>query len=287
MDLLFKSRQNVLHNTCMYDGSYRPYSKPDNKRVYVHVESNHPPSIKKNVPKMINDRLSTLSSNKEVFMSAVKPYEEALKESGYKYKMKYEEKNLEEMNKKKRRNRHKRQHWFNPPHSDNLRTNVGKKFIDIVKSEFTEDHVLHQIFNKNTIRLSYSCMPNMSKKVSMHNGKVFQQFMEEEQNLQNQNLQNQNLQNAQNQNLQQNRKKKKKKEKSCNCTNGVASCPLDGKCISEKSIVYSCKVTRLDDFTCETYTGLTDNTFKQRWYGHNSDFRKKKNFILSFTWSKI
>jgi len=40
------------------DGSYKPFSKPDNKPVYVHAESNHPPAIKKNIPKMINDRLS-------------------------------------------------------------------------------------------------------------------------------------------------------------------------------------------------------------------------------------
>ena len=157
------------------------------------------------------------------------------------------------MNKKKKRNRHKRQHWFNPPHSDNVRTNVAGKFINIVKSQFTPDHVLHNIFNEKTIRVSYSCMPNMSKKVSMHNGKVFQEHMQEQnqnlqnqqnQNLQNQNLQNQNLQNQnlQNQNLQnqnQNKKKKKKDEKPCNCRNGVASCPLQGKCIKEQSIIYT------------------------------------------------
>ena len=244
------------------DSSYKPFTKPDNKPKYVHTESNHPRAIKKNIPKMINDRLSTLSSSEEAFKSAYKPYQEALKESGYKYEMKYEEKNIDEMNKKKRRNRHKRTHWFNPPHSDTLRTNVGEKFITIVKSEFTEDHVLHKIFNVKTIRLSYSCMPNMSKKVSMHNGKVFQQHIEEteqnSQNLQNQNLQNQNLQN---QNLQQRKTKQKKKKenvvKLCNCRGGIGNCPLAGRCNIEKSVVYTCKVTRLDDQTSESYTGLT------------------------------
>ena len=180
------------------------------------------------------------------------------------------------MNKKKKRNRRKRQHWFNPPHSDNLRTNVGEKFINIVKSEFNEDHELHSIFNVNTIRLSYSCMPNMAKKIAMHNGKVFQEHREEEkqnlQNLQNQNLQNQNLQNQ-----RKKKNKKKQNEKPCNCRGAIASCPLGGKCISERNIVYTCKVTRLDDNTYETYTGLTDNTFKQRYYGHNNDFSKRKN----------
>ena len=271
------------------DGSYKPYSKPDNKPIYVHAQSNHPPSIKKNVPKMINKRLSTLSSNEEIFNAATKPYEDALKESGYNYQMKYEEINLDDLNKKKKRNRRKRQHWFNPPHSDNLRTNIGEKFINIVKSEFTEDHVLHSIFNVNTVRLSYSCMPNMSSKISMHNGKVFQEHMKENeeniqnQNLQNQNLQNQNLQNQnrQNQNRQnqsrQNPSQNKQKSKPCNCRGGAANCPLGGKCNVEKSIVYTCKVTRLDNSTYETYTGLTADTFKQRLYGHNSDFNKRKH----------
>ena len=35
-------------------------------------------------------------------------------------------------------------------------------------------------------------------------------------------------------------------------------------------------MTRLDDFTFETYTGLTEGPFKQRLYGHNADFKKKK-----------
>ena len=100
--------------------SYKPYLKVNSEPVYVHVESNHPKKIKENIPKMINDRLCTLSSNEEMFKATKKPYEEALQKSGYKCDLKYEEKNIYEMNKKKRRNRHKRQHWFNPPHSDNL-----------------------------------------------------------------------------------------------------------------------------------------------------------------------
>ena len=222
-----------------------------------------------------------MSSSEEAFESSKKPYEEALKDSGYKYEMKYEQKNLSDMNKKKKRNRKKRQHWFNPPHSDNVRTNVGEKFINIIKSEFTEDHILHSIFNVNTIRLSYSCMPNMAKKVSMHNGKVFQEHMKENeqnlQNIQNQNLQNQNQnlqnQNLQNQNLQNQNQNLQQQNKTCNCRNGTATCPLEGKCISEESIIYTCKVTRLDDHSYETYTGLTKNTFKSRWDGHNFDIR--------------
>ena len=44
------------------DGTYKPYIKPNDVPLYVNKESNHPPSIKKNIPLSINKRLSALSS---------------------------------------------------------------------------------------------------------------------------------------------------------------------------------------------------------------------------------
>ena len=44
--------------------SYRPYNKPNNTPLYVHRLSNHPPSILKNIPEGVNQRLSSLSSSK-------------------------------------------------------------------------------------------------------------------------------------------------------------------------------------------------------------------------------
>ena len=37
-------------------GKYKPYMKPNNRPLYIHKESNHPPSIIRNVPKNINKR---------------------------------------------------------------------------------------------------------------------------------------------------------------------------------------------------------------------------------------
>ena len=42
------------------DGTYRPYQKPDNIMQYIHVESNHPPNIIKQVSKTIEKRLPAL-----------------------------------------------------------------------------------------------------------------------------------------------------------------------------------------------------------------------------------
>ncbi len=46
-------------------GTHKPFMKPNNIPLYVHKESNHPPSIIKNIPESINKRLSTISSNEK------------------------------------------------------------------------------------------------------------------------------------------------------------------------------------------------------------------------------
>ena len=49
---------------------FKPYMKPNNPLLYVHRESNHPPSILNNIPESINKRLSELSKNEIVFNEA-------------------------------------------------------------------------------------------------------------------------------------------------------------------------------------------------------------------------
>lgn len=47
--------------------------------------------------------------------------------------------------------------------------NVGKKFLNIVKQSFPNGHPLRETFNKNTLRVSYPCMPSLDAKISAHN----------------------------------------------------------------------------------------------------------------------
>ena len=68
-------------------GTHKPYLKPGNKPLYVHSESNHPPSITKNIPVAVNKRLNELSSNKEAFDEASPEYQRALEKIGYKYQL--------------------------------------------------------------------------------------------------------------------------------------------------------------------------------------------------------
>ena len=49
------------------DGSYRPYKKPNEETNYIHVNSDHPSSILKQLAKSIEKQLSSLSLSKEIF----------------------------------------------------------------------------------------------------------------------------------------------------------------------------------------------------------------------------
>ena len=98
-----------------------PYRKPSNTSLYIHSESNHPPSIIKQLPSMTKKRISNLSCNEHEFSKAKTLYESALKGSGFNYSMKFEAP-VENA----KRNRNRKVIWFNPPYSLNVKTNIGK-----------------------------------------------------------------------------------------------------------------------------------------------------------------
>ena len=78
---------------------------------HIHVESNHPPNIIKQIPKTIEKRLSQLSSSEEIFNESAPFYEDKLHQSGYQQKLEYNPANTEIHNK---RNHKGNIIWFNP-----------------------------------------------------------------------------------------------------------------------------------------------------------------------------
>ena len=124
---------------------FMPYMKENHTPVYVHSQSNHPPLILKNIPEGVNRRLSKISASKDVFDRACPPYQEALRQSGYQYKLQYEP--VEDQNVKRRR-RKRRVIWFNPPYSIHVKSNVGKEFLKLV------DSAIHYIRSSIGIHLS-------------------------------------------------------------------------------------------------------------------------------------
>ena len=59
-----------------------------------------------------------------------------------------------------------------PPFSKNVSTNIGHRFLALVDKHFPKDHKLRKIFNRNTIKISYSCMNNTKQIIDNHNKRI-------------------------------------------------------------------------------------------------------------------
>ena len=187
---------------------HKPYKKPNNETKYIHVDSDHPSSIIKQIPKSVATRLSSSSSSKEIFLEATQSYEQNLASCGYKEKLTYVERSSKKPkgNKKRKRNII----WFNPPYSKTVKTNIGKYFFRLINKHFPPEHKFHKIFNKNTLKLSYSCMPNLKNLINSHNQNML-------------------------------RDQPQSTPKTCNCLK-KEDCPMNGFCLT-KSLLYYATIT--------------------------------------------
>ena len=71
-----------------------------------------------------------------------------------------------------RRNRQRNVIWFNPPFSKNVKTNIARSFLHLVDTHFPAGHKLHKIFNRNTVKVSYSCMNNVRSIITSYNTRI-------------------------------------------------------------------------------------------------------------------
>ena len=142
----------------LQNSTYRPYKKLNDKLLYIHSSSNYPSQIIRQLPNSISERLLKNSSNQEAFNTAKVEYEDALKKAGYNVDLKYTN-NKSEKPKTRKRN----MVWLKPPFSKSVSTNVAKTFLQLVTKDFPRSYKLHKIFNRNTVKVSRSCMNSMSK----------------------------------------------------------------------------------------------------------------------------
>ena len=132
--------------------------------------------------------------------------------------------------------------WFNPPFSLSVKTKIGQEFLRILDTSFPQNNPLKKLLNRNTVKISYKCMPSMAQAVSRHNAKLARQDQAQ-------------IQPA----------------RSCNCVGG-AICPVEGQCL-KGPVVYRATVT--SNNKSEYYTGIAGNSFKERVNHHNYDFRHR------------
>ena len=141
--------------------------RPNNEITYINKESNHLPSILRQIPLSIESRLSKHSSNEKIFKESTQVYQEALKKSGYNHQLTYQESIKDKNGETKSRNRKKI--WFNPPYSENVSAKVGNQFLKLISTLLDTTN-----FTSCSIKttLSYSSMSNMKNIINTHNKKI-------------------------------------------------------------------------------------------------------------------
>ena len=136
------------------------------------VERKRKASIKKQIPISISKRISKLSSNEETFNNNIRTYSDALKKCGFQEKPVFIPETPSDPQANERRKRRRKIMWFNPRYSMNVKTNISKIFLNLLHKHFPPTHLFHKIFNKNTVKISYSCMCNMNSIISAHNRSI-------------------------------------------------------------------------------------------------------------------
>ena len=63
-------------------GRYSPCRRPDDRPIYVNMESNHPSAILRQVPSVMSTRISKLSCDRDEFLKSEPFYDSILKEGG-------------------------------------------------------------------------------------------------------------------------------------------------------------------------------------------------------------
>ena len=210
------------------NGTYKPYMKPNNQPLYVNVRSNHPPSILKHLPDNINHRLSDIyRATRKRLIAANGVIRELCRPVVLLKSCPIAIRTAQKRPKNWRRNTI----WYNPPYKKNVRTIVGKLFLNLIEKHFPVNNKHHKIFNKNNVKVSYGCCQNMESIVKQHNSKI---------------LNESNTVNEQGH--------------TCNCR-VRDQCPLDNNCLSS-GVVCTAKVSTDDDPLGESYIGLTEGPFK-------------------------
>ena len=124
------------------NNTYKPFIKTDQYPSYIIVNSNHPNTIIKQVPKAVNLRIRNLSANEKIFQESSKIYRDSLKNSSFRDEFTNQEENIpNDINKEKNKNyghknRKRKIIWFTPTFCRLASLNVGKYFLKQIDKHF-------------------------------------------------------------------------------------------------------------------------------------------------------
>ena len=113
--------------------------------------------------------------------------------------------------------------------------------MELLDKHFPPGHVLKSVMNRDLVKISYICLPNMGSCIAKHNSKVLRKATEEE----------------------------VRAPPSCNCQKSKKNdCPVPGAC-NQRGVVYQATVTSEGGVNTHTYVGLA-KSFKNRYSKHKS-----------------
>ena len=250
-----KSRVDFLDVTLdLEDDTYEPFTKPNNTIMYVNAKSNHPSNTLSNIPLGVQNRISDLSKSEEIFLKHKPIYQEALNRAGYCFDIKYIKSNkINGTIGSKKKARKRKILYFNPPFSLSVKTDVGRKFLELVSNCFPKGSQLYKIFNRNTVKMTYSCLPNMGVRIAGNN---------------------------------KNKLKDKIEVQIDPCTCSKEVCPVNGIC-NTKDTIYECIVTSAQNETFK-YIGKSSTKFIERYRNHKKAIKNieyiKDSELSKKTW---
>ena len=121
---------------------------------------------------------------------------------------------------------------------------MGNFFLSLIDKHFSPHHKLHKLFNRNSVKVSYSCLPNIKSIINTHNRKII--------------FPSPTI-----------------CKRTWNCIN-MPKCPLDKKCPGNNSL-YPGNITSLDrNSETKVYYGICETKFKLH-YANNKRLFNHKN----------
>ena len=168
---------------------------------YTKINSKHQRSILKQIPNAGNQRINRISSCENIFEENKRIYDEALKKKkGFHNRLEHVNPvnscskgqnvttsrisdggshrliNLGGTNNnysnRQGNNRNRIVVWFNPLFCKLTNINIGRYFLNLLDRHFNKDNPLSKIFNRNSIKISYSCTNNMYEILNNHNKRL-------------------------------------------------------------------------------------------------------------------
>ena len=123
-----------------------------------------------------------------------------------------------------------------PPFCRLTNINIGKYILKLVDKHFKHGNKLHKIFNRKTLKISYSCTKNIFQIINSHNKNISKDFQDQINN-RNNNDNNNNNNNNNNNSI----------KKECNCKSRD-NCSMNGLC-NLNNVIYQAIIYPKENIT--------------------------------------